>query len=209
MRAQFMQSKYGKSGSSNENKELKTEGGNKLSTSQASILPVVPKVPVRPNIEEPKKPVTLLLKERETPNRLETSLAPKLRMDLKESILEKCQRIQVPWKTPPEIKLDPEWRVGGGENGKEIEVQRNRNRREKETIYQRVQEIPSNPKEPWDIEMDYDDSLTPEIPIEQPPDADGTETQASLSREVNNAQAWVASSQGVNSAASLAPALSQ
>ncbi|XP_021820075.1 homeobox protein LUMINIDEPENDENS isoform X1 [Prunus avium] len=209
MRAQFMQSKYGKSGSSNENKELKTEGGNKLSTSQASILPVVPKVPVRPNIEEPKKPVTLLLKERETPNRLETSLAPKLRMDLKESILEKCQRIQVPWNTPPEIKLDPEWRVGGGENGKEIEVQRNRNHREKETVYQRVQEIPSNPKEPWDIEMDYDDSLTPEIPIEQPPDADGTETQASLSREVNNAQAWVASSQGVNSAASLAPALSQ
>ncbi|CAB4281524.1 unnamed protein product [Prunus armeniaca] len=209
MRAQFMQSKYGKSGSSNENKELKTEGGNKLSASQASILPVVPKVPVRPDIEEPKKPVTLLLKERETPNRLETSLAPKLRMDLKESILEKCQRIRVPWKTPPEIKLDPEWRVGGGENGKEIEVQRNRNRREKETIYQRVQEIPSNPKEPWDIEMDYDDSLTPEIPIEQPPDADGTETQASLSREGNNAQAWVASSQGVNSDASLAPALSQ
>ncbi|BBH10388.1 Homeodomain-like superfamily protein [Prunus dulcis] len=209
MRAQFMQSKYGKSGSSNENKELKTEGGNKLSTSQDSILPVVPKVPVRPNIEEPKRPVTLLLKERETPNRLETSLAPKLRMDLKESILEKCQRIRVPWKTPPEIKLHPEWRVGGGENGKEIEVQRNRNRREKETIYQRVQDIPSNPKEPWDIEMDYDDSLTPEIPIEQPPDADGTETQASLSREGNNAQAWVTSSQGVNSAASLAPALSQ
>lgn len=101
MRAQFMQSKYGKSGSSNENKELKTEGGNKLSTSQASILPVVPKVPVRPDIEEPKKPVTLLLKERETPNRVETSLAPKLRIDLKESILEKCQRIQVLWKTPP------------------------------------------------------------------------------------------------------------
>lgn len=107
-----------------------------------------------------------------------------------------------------EIKLDPEWRVGGGENGKEIEVQRNRNRREKETIYQRVQDIPFNPKEPWDIEMDYDDTLTPEIPIEQPPDADGTETHASLSREGNNAQAWVASSQGVNSAASLVPALS-
>ncbi|KAB2616243.1 homeobox protein LUMINIDEPENDENS-like [Pyrus ussuriensis x Pyrus communis] len=210
MRAQFMQSKYGKSRSSHENKELKTEGVDKLTISQASILPVVPKVPIRSNIEEPKIPATNPLKEREIPNKPETSLAPKRSLDLKEPILEKCPRIRIPWKMPPEIKLDPSWSVGGGEYCKEIEVQRNRNRREKETIYRTVQEIPSNPKEPWDIEMDYDDSLTPEIPIEQPPDvADTTETQASHNREVYNAETMVVRSQGANNVASFPRALSQ
>jgi len=75
--------------------------------------------------------------------------------------------------------------VGTGENSKEVDVQKNRNRREIETIYQTVQQIPSNPKEPWDLEMDYDDSLTPEIPIEQPPDADVAETQVSHTEHVN------------------------
>ncbi|KAB2605182.1 homeobox protein LUMINIDEPENDENS-like [Pyrus ussuriensis x Pyrus communis] len=209
MRAQFMQSKYGKSGLSHENKELKTEGVKKLKTSQASILPAVPKVPIRSNIEEPKIPATYPLKERETPSRPETTLAPKRSMDLKEPVLEKCRRIQIPWKMPPEIKLDPSWSVGGGENGKEIEVQRNRNRREKETIYRTVQETPSNPKEPWDIEMDYDDSLTPEIPIEQPPDvADSSETQT-FPREEYYPETMVVPSQGANSVASLPTALSQ
>jgi hypothetical protein len=84
-----------------------------------------------------------------------------------------------------EIKLSVLWRVGTGENSKEVDVQKNRNRREIETIYQTVQQIPSNPKEPWDLEMDYDDSLTPEIPIEQPPDADVAETQVSHTEHVN------------------------
>ncbi|KAF9669357.1 hypothetical protein SADUNF_Sadunf14G0099300 [Salix dunnii] len=53
------------------------------------------------------------------------------------------------------------------------------------TIYQVVQGLPSNPKEPWDLEMDYDDTLTPEIPIEQPPDADGSEIQVSLTEHVS------------------------
>lgn len=80
------------------------------------------------------------------------------------------------------------WRVGVGENSKEVEVQKNRNHREKETIYHTIQEIPSNPKEPWDLEMDYDDSLTPEIPTEQPPDADIGDTQiATVSVTVNTA----------------------
>lgn len=35
-----------------------------------------------------------------------------------------------------------------------------------------------NPKDPWDLEMDFDDSLTPEIPIDQVPDADAMETDS-------------------------------
>ncbi|KAK9945526.1 hypothetical protein M0R45_011039 [Rubus argutus] len=45
--AQYMQSKYGKSGNSSENKEVRAEGVNKLPVPQASILPLVPNVPVR------------------------------------------------------------------------------------------------------------------------------------------------------------------
>lgn len=107
LRAQYMQSKYGKSASSNENKEVKAEGVNKPPIAQTSILPVVPNVPVRSSIEESKKPVTLPLKERETPDiSLQPvgsfqTIAPKLKTDMKEHIWEKCRRVQVPWKTPP------------------------------------------------------------------------------------------------------------
>lgn len=81
-----------------------------------------------------------------------------------------------------------------------MEVQKNRNHREQETIYKTLKEIPPNPKEPWDIEMDYDDSLTPVIPTEQPPDTDCTETQPSHRQEVNNAaETLVPPPQGVNS----------
>lgn len=98
MRAQFMQSKYRKANSSNESKEVKTEGLNKPSTSQVSTLSTASKVPVRPNLEEHKKPVTLPLK---VPNTLETSLESKPRIDLKESLWEKCRRVQILWRTPP------------------------------------------------------------------------------------------------------------
>ncbi|KAK1319723.1 Homeobox protein LUMINIDEPENDENS [Acorus calamus] len=73
------------------------------------------------------------------------------------------------------MKLDPLWRIGVGENCKEVEVQTERIRREKETFYDSIQDIPPNPKDPWDIEMDYDDSLTLEILMEQPTDADDPE----------------------------------
>lgn len=68
--------------------------------------------------------------------------------------------------------------MGEGANSKEVEVQNNRNRREREVFYRIIQEIPSNPREPWDREMDCDDSLTPEIPIEQLPDVEPLESPA-------------------------------
>lgn len=90
--------------------------------------------------------------------------------------------------------------MGGGEDSKEVEFQKNRNRREKETIYRTVQEIPPNPKEPWDREMDYDDSLTPVISIEQLPDADVVPEMQVPSNE--NARAGLSStSQNSNPAA--------
>ena len=76
-----------------------------------------------------------------------------------------------------EMKHNDLWRVGGGENSKEAGFQNIRNSREKETFYQTILDIPSNPKEPWDLEMDYDDSLTPEVLTEQLPDNESSETE--------------------------------
>ncbi|KAI4349628.1 hypothetical protein L6164_010193 [Bauhinia variegata] len=174
MRALFMQSKHGKTGSLKERKYGKIDGlHNKPLTDQASVVASSSKVPVLPKIEEVNKPFLLPSK---TSCKQEVSFDPKLRMDLKEPLWEKCKRVPIPWNTPAEVKLNDIWRVGAGENSKEVDVQKNRNRREKETIYQSVQEIPSNPKEPWDLEIDYDDTLTPEIPSEQLPDGDSAET---------------------------------
>ncbi|KAI3864538.1 hypothetical protein MKX03_016995 [Papaver bracteatum] len=138
--------------------------------------------PVRPEIEDIRKPLafssettTTLL---ETSIRSKPSLSPQNRPSL-----DKLKRDRISWQMPPEIKINGLWRVGVGENSKEIEIQSNRMRRERETIYQRIQDIPSDPKMPWDQEMDYDDTLTPEIPTEQPLDVDTAENNSSYHQE--------------------------
>lgn len=85
-----------------------------------------------------------------------------------------------------EVKLNDPWSVGAGENSKEVEAQTNRNRREKETVYQVAKEIPPNPKEPWDRELDFDDTLTPVILAEQLPEGDAMETQIASPSEREN-----------------------
>ncbi|XP_019440851.1 PREDICTED: homeobox protein LUMINIDEPENDENS-like [Lupinus angustifolius] len=173
MRALFMQSKYGKAGPAKESKGAKINGLTKPQTNQASISACSSKVPLPLKIEEDKK--SPLLPSKIT-NRSEASYS-NLKMDLKEPLWEKCKRVQIPWKTPAEMIIDGSWRIGAGQNSKEVDVEKNRNCRDKETIYHSIQEMPSNPKEPWDIEMDYDDTLTPEIPIEQLPDDDGDDAE--------------------------------
>lgn len=73
------------------------------------------------------------------------------------------------------MKIREDWSVGYGADSKEVEVQKKRIRREREIVYRSFQEIPSDPREPWDREMDSDDSLTPEIPTEQLPDVEPAE----------------------------------
>ncbi|KAJ7972921.1 Homeobox protein LUMINIDEPENDENS [Quillaja saponaria] len=189
MRAMFMQSKYGKSGLSKESAEAKAE--NLLKPSNKASIPASSKVSVQPKIEENKNSMLLPSK---ISNRQEPSFDSNLGTDSKESLWEKSKRVQILWKTPAEIKLNDVWRVGAGEHSKEVDVQKNRNCREKETSYQTIQEIPSNPKEPWDLEMDYDDTLTPEISIEQLPDADGAEMLATSNQGVKDAVPLAATS---------------
>ncbi|ESQ37919.1 hypothetical protein EUTSA_v10028403mg [Eutrema salsugineum] len=111
-----------------------------------------------------------------------------------QTILKNCKRKQIDWHVPPGMELDEVWRVAAGGNSKEADVQKNRNRREKETTYQSLQAIPLNPKEPWDREMDFDDSLTPEIPTQQPPEESITEPQDSLDERRTAAGAATTSS---------------
>lgn len=200
MRALFMQSKYKKTASLKENKEAKINSPSKSLTNLGSIAVCSSKVPAPLKIED-KKPQ---LHPPKTINRPEASYS-KLKMDLKEPLREKCKRMKIPWKSPAEVKLEDTWRVGAGEDSKEVHVQENRNRRDKETIYKTAQEMPSNPKEPWDVEMDYDDSLTPEIPIEQLPDCDDTEMDASDQVATHTAVQGVASSSSASNAATAQP----
>lgn len=157
LRAQLMQSN-----------KMKSEGPKKPSLLTNDFLSAS-EAYLRPKLEAQKKARILppkISKQVESVSDQKPSLGPK------ESLLDKCRWVQIPWQAPPEIPVNAAWEVGTGGNSKEIEVQKNRIRREKETIYQTLQEVPPNPKEPWDMEMDHDDSLTPEIPIEQLPDAD-------------------------------------
>lgn len=96
MRAQYMQSKYGRTSSSNESKEAKAEALNKSSTSHASV-PSPSKISFQPNIEEQKKPVSVSSDS----NKLEASLDQKLRMNSKEPLSEKCKRVSISWHSPP------------------------------------------------------------------------------------------------------------
>ncbi|PSR86041.1 Homeobox protein like [Actinidia chinensis var. chinensis] len=170
MRAQFMQNKYGKaSAASGEGNQGKTGGPPKISPPLARTLFSASKAHVRPRVEERKDPVIL---PSQVSIQQEAPCGNKMNLDTNEPLWKNCKRVQIPWQTPAEIRIHDAWRVDTGENSKEVEVQRNRIRREKETFYRTYQEIPSDPKEPWDCEMEYDDTLTPEIPTEQLPDCD-------------------------------------
>ncbi|GAB4854967.1 hypothetical protein Ancab_023554 [Ancistrocladus abbreviatus] len=51
--------------------------------------------------------------------------------------------VRIIFKAPP----------AGNVDRKEVEVKRSKTRQEKETVYPTAQDIPSNPKEPWDVVM--------------------------------------------------------
>ncbi|XP_076950363.1 homeobox protein LUMINIDEPENDENS-like [Bidens hawaiensis] len=177
MRAQFMKSKYGESYKS---PQLKTEVSpakapvhpkvEENATSSSSMTPLAAKPHVQPKVEEHKSPVKL--GPVDEVKAVPVQVHGKETMDSEEPVWKKCKRLQISWASPPEIKVNKEWSVCAGENSKEIDVQNNRIKREKEVFYTTLHEIPPNPKEPWDREMDYDDSLTPQIPTEQLPEDD-------------------------------------
>ncbi|KAG6474824.1 hypothetical protein ZIOFF_064039 [Zingiber officinale] len=180
MRAMFMQHKYGKTdplscGSQSQKIDYTKESSlatDIISTQKTSQDELVKK-------EESSIPS---ISSTSPLNEPETSISHTNSTTIEDCLgILRCKLIQ--WKIPQgaETCISSSWRVGVGESSKEIDVQTQRNRRENETFYSCFQDIPLNPKEPWDVEMDFDDSLTPEIPLEQPPDADVEEGSSSPS----------------------------
>ncbi|XP_073284728.1 homeobox protein LUMINIDEPENDENS-like isoform X2 [Primulina huaijiensis] len=164
IRTQFMQSKSTKS---DDNSQVKSDSPPNCSTSQSSVLQSIP-IPVRADLGE----------RRELDNAVSkvSNIRETTRSNLEEPPWKRIKRTLITWRTPREVNIRESWLVGTGESSKEVEVQKNRIRREREIIYRTIQEIPTNPREPWDREMDYDDTLTLEIPIEQLPDVEPLET---------------------------------
>ncbi|EPS73112.1 hypothetical protein M569_01648, partial [Genlisea aurea] len=168
-----MQSKYGKGvGSSSSVEKSKPENQNR---SDVSAVNSFPKSSYPENgIEQQKK---IENAESRVTDRPESRAPP---MNVEEPPMKKSKKDRIPWMLPPEMKMSEEWHVACGESSKEVEIQNNRNRREREAVYRSPQEVPPNPREPWDREMDHDDSLTPEIPTEQLPDVEPSETPSSV-----------------------------
>ncbi|KAF8054507.1 hypothetical protein N665_1328s0004 [Sinapis alba] len=164
-----------------QNNEAKTEDRPEPSVVQQSVTVNVPVQPVNsPAVNVPVQADEFGNRKLSTPPKsISSKVGVLLRMS-PQTILKNCKRKQIEWHAPPGMELDELWRVATGANSKEADAQKNRNRREKETTYQSLQTIPLNPKEPWDREMDYDDSLTPEIPSQQVQEESITEPQDSL-----------------------------
>lgn len=158
LRAQYLQNKNGKS-----------------QPSQTRPLKSPSKAQFEPDIEKSKASVVSLPPKGSTQQGAYPGA--KKNLDVDEPLWKTCKKVQIKWKTPAGMRIPEDWSVGTGEDSKESEIQKNRNHRQKETIYRTNQEIPCDPNEPWDPEMEYDDSLTLEIPIEQLPDNENEEVE--------------------------------
>ncbi|KAK4732229.1 hypothetical protein R3W88_025217 [Solanum pinnatisectum] len=198
MREQFMQSKYGKT-NNDDTSWVKPQAPNGNTSSPNGILLGAPKFQDRPKVEECEKLNSVASKG---PSQLENHLM--LSLDVEEPPWKRCKKMQIPWRKPPGLQLSYASKVCAGGESKEVDVQNKRVHRETEAIYRTVQEIPLNPKEPWDPEMEPDDTLTTELPHVQLPDAEGAET-AVLPQEdrETEAAALASTSNGIATTAKL------
>ncbi|KAL2900429.1 Homeobox protein LUMINIDEPENDENS [Bienertia sinuspersici] len=129
MRAQYMQSN-----------KIKTDGPKKPSLLTNDLLSAS-EAYLRPKLEAQKKARLLAPKKQvDSASGQYPVFDQKPVFDRKETLVEKCRRVEIPWQAPPEIQMMTE--VSSGESSKEMEVQRNRIHREKETIFRTLEENP-------------------------------------------------------------------
>ncbi|XP_009611980.1 zinc finger CCCH domain-containing protein 45 [Nicotiana tomentosiformis] len=69
------------------------------------------------------------------------------------------------WKCPPKFTLNESWCVVAGEESKEAEAQKHREKRVLEAVYPSRSAIPPNPSTSSDLDQFYDDNQTQVIPI--------------------------------------------
>ncbi|XP_057449286.1 zinc finger CCCH domain-containing protein 6-like [Lotus japonicus] len=85
---------------------------------------------------------------------------------LRQSNTELSNIPQIKWKCPPLFALSSHWLVAAGEESKEKDSQKLRDMRVLEAVYPRLSAIPPSPYVPFEVEKeDYDDNLTPLIPM--------------------------------------------
>ncbi|XP_031474411.1 zinc finger CCCH domain-containing protein 6-like [Nymphaea colorata] len=71
----------------------------------------------------------------------------------------------IKWQCPPKFVISPAWHVVAGEESKEIEVQNQRQLRVLEAVYPRPSSIPPSPSVAPEAQEDFNDRLTPLIPL--------------------------------------------
>nr|XP_016490469.1 PREDICTED: zinc finger CCCH domain-containing protein 45-like [Nicotiana tabacum] len=69
------------------------------------------------------------------------------------------------WKCPPKFNLNERWCMVAGEESKEAEAQKHREKRLLEAVYPSRSAIPPNPSTSSDLDQFYDDNQTQVIPI--------------------------------------------
>ncbi|KAI4314769.1 hypothetical protein L6164_027645 [Bauhinia variegata] len=73
---------------------------------------------------------------------------------------------RIKWKCPPQFVFSYNWHVAAGEESREKEDQKMREMRVLEAVYPRLSAIPPSPSVSLNVEEeDYDDSLTPLVPL--------------------------------------------
>ncbi|KAK8685713.1 hypothetical protein V6N13_124750 [Hibiscus sabdariffa] len=95
---------------------------------------------------------------------------------------------RIQWKRPCKFALNFNWHVVAGEESKEVEVQRLREKRLLEAVYPRLSVIPPNPVSP-EVEIEcHDDSRIPLVPLTPTEDDDeGTDVYSGIAIQAKTA----------------------
>ncbi|KAL4361859.1 hypothetical protein GQ457_04G021020 [Hibiscus cannabinus] len=96
---------------------------------------------------------------------------------------------RIQWKSPRKFALNFNWHVVAGEESKEVEVQKLREKRLLEAVYPRLSVIPPNPVSP-DVEVErHDESRIPLVPLTPIEDVDdeGADVYSGISVQAKTA----------------------
>lgn len=94
---------------------------------------------------------------------------------------------RVQWKCPPNFVVNYNWHVTDGEESQESEAQKLREMRVLEAVYPRPSSVPPSPAVSLDVEEEnYDDSLTPIIPLIPVEEEEAAEMPPALTEPLKN-----------------------
>ncbi|KAK8327629.1 hypothetical protein V6Z12_A11G195900 [Gossypium hirsutum] len=101
----------------------------------------------------------------------------------------KCDLAKIPriqWISPPKFALNFNWQVAAGEESKEVEAQKLREKRVLEAVYPRISVIPPNPVS-LNVEVEsYDDSRIPLVPLTPIEDDEEAEVPSGIATQAKS-----------------------